>query len=159
MRWLYRMQQRIAITRSESNLVLGLVMLAGLGLAARHFQAQPRPLPERTYAEEEIAFAQAVAPPVAETRLADLPVPVAEPAAVSKPVSRSKAAPAPRSINLNTATSAELQSLPRIGPKLAERILAYRDEHGPFERVEELVRVRGIGQKTFAQMEPYLRID
>jgi len=54
----------------------------------------------------------------------------------------------PGKININLAPSAELEELPGIGPTLAARIIAYREEHGPFENIEDLTRVSGIGPKT-----------
>ncbi len=57
---------------------------------------------------------------------------------------------APKSkVNINTASAAELETLQRIGPKVAQRIVDYRTQHGDFKRVEELMKVRGIGQKLF----------
>jgi competence ComEA-like helix-hairpin-helix protein len=53
-------------------------------------------------------------------------------------------------INVNTASVSELCLLPGIGPKLAARIVTYRGEHGRFERMEDLVRVPGIGEKKLA---------
>lgn len=53
----------------------------------------------------------------------------------------------PKIIDVNTATSAQLQTLPGIGPVLAERIIAYREEYGAFESVGELMNVSGIGEK------------
>ncbi len=52
-------------------------------------------------------------------------------------------------VNLNTADAAALDSLPRIGPALAARILAWRESNGRFEAVEDLLAVSGIGQSTF----------
>ena len=52
-------------------------------------------------------------------------------------------------VNLNTATRADLDPLPRIGPAMAQRILDYRDANGPFTAVEDLRNVTGIGEKTF----------
>jgi len=52
-------------------------------------------------------------------------------------------------VNINTAPAAELETLPRIGPKVAQRIVDYRAQNGDFKRVEELMKVRGIGQKLF----------
>lgn len=54
----------------------------------------------------------------------------------------------PGPLNLNQASAAELEALPGIGPTLAARILAFREEHGPFRSVEDLLQVSGIGPKT-----------
>jgi competence protein ComEA len=56
--------------------------------------------------------------------------------------------PASNSVDLNTADSAALETLPRIGPETAKKIIAYRDEHGPFTSLDQLLEVPGIGQKT-----------
>jgi competence protein ComEA len=56
-------------------------------------------------------------------------------------------------INLNTATAAELESLPRIGPALAERIIAWRTGNGPFRLVDELLSVPGIGDAILAGLD------
>lgn len=56
--------------------------------------------------------------------------------------------PPPGLINLNTATAEELDTLDGIGPALAARIIAYREEYGPFQSVEEVTRVAGIGRRT-----------
>ena len=59
-------------------------------------------------------------------------------------------------VNINTANSQQLQLLPRVGPALAERIITFRESNGPFKRVEELVAVRGIGEKSLEQLRPYV---
>jgi len=59
-----------------------------------------------------------------------------------------------RSIDLNRATAAELQTLPGIGPVTAERIIAFRAEYGRFADVSELVRVSGVGPRTLARIAP-----
>ena len=58
----------------------------------------------------------------------------------------------PAIININTATAEEFQLLPGIGPLLAERIVAYRDENGPFEIPGELMNVSGIGEKKLEEI-------
>jgi competence protein ComEA len=61
-------------------------------------------------------------------------------------------------INLNTADAASLESLPRVGPALAARILAWRDENGRFASIEDLMSVSGIGDKTFAGLKDLVTV-
>lgn len=57
-------------------------------------------------------------------------------------------------VNLNTATAADLDALPRIGPAIAGRIIAWREENGPFASVEDLLAVSGIGEKMLETLRP-----
>ncbi len=61
-------------------------------------------------------------------------------------------------VNLNTASSEELQKLPGIGSSYAERIIDYRETNGGFNSVDELVNVRGIGEKTLEKLKPYIKL-
>lgn len=61
-------------------------------------------------------------------------------------------------ININTATQAQLELLPGIGPALAMRIIEYRDKHGGFKSVQALDEVKGIGPKTLAKLQPLVRV-
>lgn len=56
-------------------------------------------------------------------------------------------------IDINTASAAELESLPRIGPVTAQKIVEYREQHGPFQRIEDIKRVSGIGDATFEAIQ------
>ena len=62
-------------------------------------------------------------------------------------------------IDLNTATEEELTKLPGIGDTVAARIIAYRDENGGFEKIEEIMNVKGIGEKTFLKFRDKLYVN
>jgi len=61
------------------------------------------------------------------------------------------------SININTADIKQLEKLPRIGPAMATRIIEYRNSQGPFKSLDDLIHVKGIGEKTLNLIKPYLR--
>lgn len=61
------------------------------------------------------------------------------------------------SLDINTADAPELSQLPGIGPTMAQRIIAYRQQHGPFPSVAAVERVSGIGPVTLQQIRPYIR--
>jgi competence protein ComEA len=61
-------------------------------------------------------------------------------------------------VNLNTATSAQIASLPGIGPKTAELVVQYRVKNGPFKKIEEVMNVRGIGEKSFLRIKARLTV-
>lgn len=58
-------------------------------------------------------------------------------------------------LNLNEATASELSQLPRIGVKLSERIIEYRENNGEYQNLDALVNVKGIGPKTLDRLRPY----
>jgi competence protein ComEA len=134
--WLYRLQQRLSITRQEGLAILTLGALFLLGLTVRHVQ------------EQNI-------PPVATDSL------VVQSAADS--LSTSSTSPdspsAEHPINVNTAPREVLKELPGIGPALSKRITTYRSTQRPFQRVAELRRVNGIGPKTLATLRPMVQVS
>ena len=91
-------------------------------------------------------FVAAVTPAAAQT-----PAKAAKPAA-AKPAKSSAV------VNINTASAAELDALPGIGAKTAALIVEYRQKNGPFKKVEELMNVRGIGEKNFLKLKPQLTV-
>jgi len=74
-------------------------------------------------------------------------------------------APAPKTtataaapVNLNTATAEQLATIPGVGPKMAERIIDYRQKNGGFKKVEDLMNVSGVGEKSFLKMKPLITV-
>lgn len=77
------------------------------------------------------------------------------------PPSSQHAKPTPASaapININTATASQLDALPRIGPALAQRIIAYREAHGPFRIVDDLANVKGISPAMVEELRPLITV-
>ncbi len=62
-------------------------------------------------------------------------------------------------LNINTATATELETLPGIGPTLAQRIVDYREAHGPFAAVEDIMNVRGIGEGLFSEIRDLIAVE
>ena len=168
MRALYAIQQHVALCGTECKALLVIAGLFVTGLAASQLRAEPMPYDEAFYATE--GGAQPAGPAL---RPVALQIPgAAEPdsarAATEAPEPQQAAAPAdpapsdgdarPR-MNLNAASARLLTQLPGIGPKKAEAVVAYRDEHGAFASVSDLQRVRGIGPKTVEKLAPLLFVE
>lgn len=62
-------------------------------------------------------------------------------------------------VDINRAPVKELARLPGIGDKVAARIVAYREENGPFKKIEDIMNVRGIGEKTFVKLRDHLVVN
>jgi competence protein ComEA len=74
------------------------------------------------------------------------------------PAKSSKPAASTQVVNVNTASAADFEALPGIGPKLAARIVDYRQKNGPFKKIEELMNVQGLGEKNFLKLKPQLTL-
>jgi competence protein ComEA len=140
--WLYRLQQRLSITRQEGIAILTLATLFVLGVTVRHVQEQQVP---------PVAVDSLVAKPAVKT---------AGPSLNGEPASPEPAAPSPDDpLNLNSASREALQALNGIGPALSKRIIEYRSTKHPFQTVTELKRVDGIGPKTLADLRPVVTVS
>lgn len=85
--------------------------------------------------------------------------------AVASPQAAKKTAAAPKAkataaspVNLNSASVAQLQTLPGIGASAAQRIVDYRQKNGSFKKIEELMNVKGIGEKSFLKLKPLITV-
>lgn len=76
--------------------------------------------------------------------------------AAAKPATPAATPAAP--VNINTATQSQLESLPGVGAKAAERILEYRQKNGRFKKIEDLMNIKGFGEKTFLKLKPLLTV-
>jgi len=63
-----------------------------------------------------------------------------------------------KKININTASLAELQKLPRVGEKVAQRIIDFRKKNGRFKRIEDIMKVKGIGEKMFNRIKDLITV-
>lgn len=138
--WLYRLQQRLSLTRHEALAILTLSVLFVVGLTVRHVQEQQVP---PVAVDSLVVRSSATTAPVDSGQVPP-----------SSPPSPSAETP----LNVNTASRTTLETLPGVGPVLAKRIDEYRSTQRPFQRVEELKRVRGIGPKTLATLRPMVRV-
>jgi competence protein ComEA len=76
-----------------------------------------------------------------------------------RPATPAAKASASGPLNLNTATVSQLETLPGIGNSTAKRILEYREKSGGFKKIEDLMNVRGIGEKNFLKLKPLVTVS
>ncbi|MDW8138113.1 MAG: ComEA family DNA-binding protein [Bacteroidota bacterium] len=160
--WGERLWRALAL-RPEDALALGLVLIAALAVEGLRWTRRPDPglaaslvssdslFQARWRSWVEAAQARSSASP-SQKQLASAGL-------VQAGFPQNRTAPPARLISVNRASAAQLERLPGIGPKLAAAIVAYREQHGPFRRVEDLLRVRGIGPKKLAQIRDWITVE
>lgn len=155
MKLFHVLQERFGFTRNETAVLLFLcvTLIAGSGLRwYRNVHAAPAdPLSSYDYAIADSQFA-------ALSRAAPIDSGQAPPRRVRTKRHAPPDTLLPGSIDLNRADTTALTALPGIGPALARAIVRRRTEHGPFESVEELLDVKGIGPKKLQKMRPYVTV-
>lgn len=95
----------------------------------------------------------------AQDEIESPPPVVSEPTPAVLPVTDSPPAAAAGLVNINRANQQELETLPRIGPSTAQKIIDHRDANGPFATIEEIMDVSGIGQATFEGLRELITVD
>jgi competence protein ComEA len=81
------------------------------------------------------------------------------PAAAASTAAPKAAASEARPIDLNSADAAALETVPGIGKSLSARIVAFREKNGPFQSVDDLLKVQGVGEKSIQKLRPYLTVS
>lgn len=151
------LQHRFGFTRNEVTLILFLSMSLVAGAGIRWIRSGSQGgtefPPESFYAASDSEFAARSAAVEAAGAAADKAAP--DPVARSRTFPRKPALP-PASIDINSASPAELVQLPGIGRSYARRIVAYRDGHGRFSRIDDIMHVSGIGPKKFRALRPFV---
>ena len=165
MGWWKRLNEQMSFTPTERAVVLTLVAAFVVGLGVRMFRGGEGAAPAFDYSRADSEFAaKSAAPAAGSARGAAIedsndvsggPSGVSDPGRTTAARPPRTAAPAAGRIELNTATKRDLMSLPGVGEVIAERILLYREEHGAFAKVDDLLRVRGIGKKTLEKIAPF----
>lgn len=136
-------RDRLGFTPGEVKAVLLLSIALVVGHGIRYFNDRSSESPPRDEAEfdyralDSIFVARSAFPPTTTLH---------RPGRDAHDTSRS------HPVNINTADAVELAALPGIGPVYAGRIIAYREAHGPFRTVEDLLAIRGIGKKRLASL-------
>jgi competence ComEA-like helix-hairpin-helix protein len=139
-----------ALTPAERRGALLVAVLLALGAGHDLWRAS-RPLPGRETREWTGAQPGAQVP-------REGPGAARDPESAGVPAVDSAPGPTPATTDLNRASARELDRLPGVGPVLAARIIDYRERHGAFRQVEELMAVRGIGPRLYARLAPRVSV-
>ncbi|MFK7848296.1 MAG: ComEA family DNA-binding protein [Rhodothermales bacterium] len=152
---LYRLQQHLAITTSEAKALWVVLVFFIAGLVISEFKKRRPVISSNFYAETDSLFLQATAALKAreEASQADSLYTTMDTSKIKQHDDLVAFFTPAFPININTASYSDLERLPRIGPKMAERIVDFRNKNGKFRRKSDLLKVKGIGEKTFEQLK------
>lgn len=134
-----RLQDWLALTATERRVLLFVTGAFVAGLGIRLYQETFPSTPSFDYTASDSTFAA-----LSSAEFAD-----PEPGTTKEAVGP---------VNLNTATKAQLVALPGIGDVMAERILRFREDHGPFKSVEDLRSIKGISKRSLEKLKPLVTV-
>lgn len=139
-------------TKQEQRFLIFLLFSLLLGLGVRRCR-EGRSTPDLSWRlQKEQLFHQL-------SERAPLPAADQRPPSIPADSMRSAKKTLTGKININTATAAELQALPKIGLAMATRIVDYRKQNGSFHSIEEIQKIKGIGPKTFEIIRDYITVQ
>ncbi|MBI2429412.1 MAG: helix-hairpin-helix domain-containing protein [Ignavibacteriales bacterium] len=141
MNFFNRLNEYFAFTKNEQKvfLFLSAVFLSGVAIKVYKTYVIPQAVQQFDYSASDSVFNERSRLLIEDTLTAS-----------SKGVLRK--------ININTATKTELMTLPGIGEATAERIMLYREEKGSFKQINEMRKVKGIGEKKFEKLKPHIEV-
>jgi len=147
-----RVQEKFGFTRTEITVILFLSGTFLFGLAIRQYRQTTGDAPQAAfdYSRSDSAFAALTNAAHVRDSLATR--------SVERPSEGRKRVLDSHSVDINTATRAQLMELPGIGSQYADRILSYRNAHGPFSSLDDLLKVKGIGRKRLERMRGFVRL-
>jgi len=151
-------QTMMDLTPSEKRTILiisAVLILAGLFYIYKSYSDIPASI---DYSQSDSIFSRLTHEPIRQTEKENIDTTrtniIHE---ITQEKSKSDPKIAKGSIDINRANKNELEKLPRIGPAMANRIIEYRKTLGPFKSIDDLTKVKGIGNKTLKLIKPYLR--
>lgn len=164
---LERLSKKIGLTQTELKIFLFIVIVFLFGLTYKVFfdKQETVPYPIFDYSEEDEKFygsakdTSLVNSQKSDDKEVDYKQEVLDFNSQSFDNIQKKILPAEKSINLNTAKLEELINLPGIGQKTAQKIIEYREQHKRFRNINELLDVKGIGNSKFSKIKKYIFID
>lgn len=144
------------MTRQESYAIACILGLLLLGTTVKSIQKNTFLFDTKIYQESDSLFAQATREMKKQQAYQDSLEKAASYSPDTSHVTLKELIFSGGKININTAPQKELERLPRIGPAMAQRIIIYRQTHGPFKRTEDLTAVKGIGPKTLDRLKDHI---